>query len=127
MHALHMGDLTIAVEELATDRLALHWRGASNSQDPGAGLKAYFDVVFAEAATRQAVVELHFEELRFFNSATVSALLRLVTEAGRLSLPLTLHYNPVMRWQVHNFEGIAGLAASLPLVKVVAEKALPAH
>lgn len=118
MHGTVLGDLKIDVEEPAPDRIVIRWRGASNTRDPGSALKTYFDVLFAEAASRKAVVEQHFEELTFFNSSTVSALLRLVTEAGRLGLPMTLHYDGSLRWQAHNFEGIAALSGSLPFLKV---------
>jgi hypothetical protein len=113
-----IGDLTIDVEEPAPDRIVLRWKGASNTSDPGSTLKIFFDLVFAEAAGRKAVVEQHFERLTFFNSATVSALLRVVAEAGRLGLPMVLRYDGSLRWQSHNFEGIAALASSLPFLKV---------
>lgn len=118
MHGTVLGDLKIEVEEPAPDRIVVRWRGASNTRDPGSALKTFFDVLFAEASSRKAVVEQHFEELTFFNSSTVSALLRLVTEAGRLGLPMTLHYDGSLRWQAHNFEGIAALSGSLPFLKV---------
>lgn len=118
MHGTVIGDLTIDVEEPEADKIVLRWKGASNTRDPGSTLKTFFDVVFAEAARRKAVVEQHFEELTFFNSSTVSALLRIVTEAGRLGLPMTLHYDGSLRWQSHNFEGIAALSSSLPFLRV---------
>ena len=113
-----IGDLTIDVEEPSPDRVVLRWKGASNTRDPGGTLKVFFDVIFAEASGRKAVIEQHFEALTFFNSATVSALLRLVAEAGRLSMPMVLHYDGSLRWQSHNFEGIAALTGSLPFLKV---------
>jgi hypothetical protein len=118
MHGVVLGDLRIDVEEPASDRIVLRWKGASNTLDPGTPLKVFFDVLFAEAASRKAVVEQHFEELTFFNSSTMSALLRIVTEAGRLGLPMVLHYDGSLRWQSHNFEGIAALSSSLPFLKV---------
>ncbi len=126
MHGTVLGDLTIDVEEPTPDRIVLRWKGASNTRDPGSALKTFFDIVFAEAASRKAVVEQHFEELTFFNSSTVSALLRLVTEAGRLGLPMTLHYDGSLRWQAHNFEGIAALSSSLPFLKVISIGEWPA-
>lgn len=119
MHGTVLGDLTIDVEEPTPDRIVLRWRGASNTRDPGSALKTFFDIVFAEASGRKAVVEQHFENLTFFNSSTVSALLRIVTEAGRLGLPMTLHYDGSLRWQAHNFDGIRALSSSLPFLRVV--------
>ena len=118
MHGVVLGDLSIDVEEPTADKIVLRWKGASNTRDPGSSLKTFFDIVFAEAASRKAVVEQHFENLTFFNSSTVSALLRIVTEAGRLSLPMVLRYDGTLRWQSHNFEGISALTTSLPFLKV---------
>ncbi|PZR05377.1 MAG: hypothetical protein DI536_32405 [Archangium gephyra] len=118
MQGIQLGDLRIEVTEPAADRIELRWTGASNERDPATGLKAFFDGVFAEAAKRGATVVQHFEALTFFNSSTVSTLLRVVAESGRIGVPMTLYYDRSLRWQAHNFEGIASLAPTVPLLKV---------
>lgn len=118
MHGAALGDLTIDVEEPSADRIVLHWKGASNTRDPGTELKTFFETVFAEAVARKAMIEQHFEALTFFNSSTMSFLLRLVAEAGQLGVTMSLHYDANLRWQAHNFEGIAALSGSLPLLRV---------
>lgn len=118
MHAAVLGDLTIDVEEPSANRIVLRWKGASNTRDPGTELKSFFDSLFTEALERKATVEQHFEALTFFNSSTMSFLLRLVVEAGQRGLPMSLHYDANLRWQSHNFEGIAALSGSLPLLRI---------
>lgn len=106
MHGTVFGDLSIDVGGTA-EGLELVWRGASNSRNPGEALRAYFKVALAEAATRRAKLDLHFEQLIQFNSSTVSVLLHLVDEAEAQGVRMTYFYDGAQRWQAHNFESIA--------------------
>lgn len=106
MHGTVLGDLSIDVGGTA-EGLELVWRGASNSRNPGEALRAYFKVALAEASTRRAKLDLHFEQLIQFNSSTVSVLLHLVDEAEAQGLTMTYFYDGAQRWQAHNFESIA--------------------
>lgn len=106
MQGLVAGDLTIEVDEGRAGRLALHWKGASSSRDPGAALRPFLELALAEAATKSAVLELHFEKLSHFNSSTVAALLRFVERAEHKAVKLALYYDASQRWQSHNFEAI---------------------
>jgi hypothetical protein len=107
MQGLEAGDLKIDVDETDPQRLKLHWKGASNSRDPASLLRAFFEVVIAEAARRSAAIELHFEKLSHFNSATVAALLRIIERVESKKLMLALYYDGSQRWQAHNFEAIS--------------------
>lgn len=106
MHGTVFGDLSIEVGGTA-EGLELIWRGSSNSRNPGEALRAYFKVALAEAATRRAKLDLHFENLIQFNSSTVSVLLHLVDEAAALGVSMNYFYDGGLRWQAHNFESIA--------------------
>lgn len=106
MHGTVFGDLSIDVGGTA-EGLEFVWRGASNSRNPGEALRAYFKVALAEAATRRAKLDLHFEQLIQFNSSTVSVLLHLVDEAEAQGVKMTYFYDGAQRWQAHNFESIA--------------------
>jgi hypothetical protein len=106
MHGTVFGDLSIDVGG-TPEGLELTWRGSSNSRNPGEALRAYFKVALAEAATRRAKLDLHFEHLIQFNSSTVSVLLHLVDDAAAQGVPMTYFYDGGLRWQAHNFESIA--------------------
>lgn len=106
MHGTVLGDLKIDVEG-TPHGLVLNWTGASNSRNPGEALRAYFKVALAEATTRKARLDMHFENLVQFNSSTVSVLMHLVDEAAGLGVPMTFFYDGAQRWQAHNFESIA--------------------
>ena len=106
MHGTVFGDLSIEVGG-TPQGLELIWRGSSNSRNPGEALRAYFKVALAEASTRRAKLDLHFEHLIQFNSSTVSFLLHLVDEAAAQGVALTYFYDGSQRWQAHNFEALA--------------------
>ena len=106
MHGTVFGDLRIDVGG-TTEGLELIWRGSSNSRNPGEALRAYFKVALAEAATRRAKLDLHFEDLIHFNSTTVLVLLHLVDDAAAAGVPMNYFYDGGLRWQAHNFESIA--------------------
>ena len=106
MHGTVFGDLSIEVGS-NPNGLELIWRGASNSRNPGEALRAYFKVALAEASTRRAKLDLHFEHLIQFNSSTVMVLLHLVDDAVAQGVAMTFFYDGAQRWQAHNFESIA--------------------
>lgn len=106
MHGTIFGDLSIDVGG-TPEGLELTWRGSSNSRNPGEVLRAYFKVALAEASTRRAKLDLHFEHLIQFNSSTVSVLLHLVDEAAAQGVTMTYFYDGGLRWQAHNFESIS--------------------
>lgn len=107
MHGTVLGDLTIDVVEPRADLIELYWSGASNHRDPATALRPFFNLLLAEATTRSARVELHFEKLTFFNSSTVAALIRFVQDAAKRSIKLGLFYDGSLRWQAHNFKTIS--------------------
>ncbi len=109
MRELVLGELSIDVEEVAPDRVALHWRGVSNNRNPHEALRSFFNLVFARAIVREVVLELHFEHLAHFNSATIAAVVRLTEEARVRKVKLELSYDGSKRWQTHSFDGLAVL------------------
>ena len=106
MHGTVFGDLSIEVGS-NPEGLELIWRGSSNSRNPGEALRAYFKVALAEASTRRAKLDLHFEHLIQFNSSTVMVLMHLVDDAAAQGVAMTFFYDGAQRWQAHNFESIA--------------------
>jgi hypothetical protein len=120
MQDLLLGDLTIKAE-LQPGRVVLTWLGTSNSRDPGNALRPYFEMALAEAVKNGAVLEMHFEQLSYFNSSTVSALLRFIERAERKATHLKLFYDGTKRWQSHNFEAFQLLKrqdASIEILRV---------
>ena len=118
MHGLEVGNLKIAVESSTPGRLILHWTGSSNSPNECNSLRPFLALSLAEASAKKAVLELHFERLRHFNSSTISVILRFAEEAKAIAVKLVLCYDGSLRWQAHNFEAIAALEAPGGLLEV---------
>jgi hypothetical protein len=106
MQGLVLGELKIDVSD-APGLLVQKWTGASNNRDPSTGLRPFLEVSIAEATTKRLALELHFEELTYFNSSTVATLLRFLEKARKMGVKVILHYDGSQRWQAHNFEAIA--------------------
>jgi hypothetical protein len=51
-------------------------------------------------------LELHFEELDYFNSSTITSLIQLIQEARAKGIPLTYVYDPALRWQKLSFDAL---------------------
>lgn len=118
MQALVLGDLTIERDESPGPRIALHWKGASNSRDPQSGLGSFFQLALAEAAAGSKTLEMHFEALTHFNSSTIAAVLRFVEETKNRAVKLELFYDRSLRWQAHTFEAMKSLAKDDGLLRI---------
>lgn len=118
MQGLVLGDLTIDFEEVSGSRVALHWKGASNSRDPQSGLRSFFGLALAECAAGSKVLEMHFEALNHFNSSTIAAVLRFVEDARTKAVKVELFYDPSLRWQAHTFVAMKALAKDDGLLKI---------
>lgn len=97
------GDLTIQVRG-EPGLLRLDWKGASNETDPGKSLVPFFALVLADAVKAKCRVQLHFENLSYFNSATVSTLLKWLPEVRASNVRLAIIYDGQRSWQKVTFE-----------------------
>jgi len=106
MEDLTAGQLTIQASESQTAPLSLRLRGRSSDRHPEHVLGPYFATALASAAEHQVPLELHFEELDYFNSSTITALIQLIQEARSKGIKLTYVYNPALRWQKLSFDAL---------------------
>ncbi|MBE2248286.1 MAG: hypothetical protein IAE78_01980 [Myxococcus sp.] len=107
MRGIVAGDLVIDVVHASPDLIEVFWSGSSNAKDPAVTLRPFTTLLLAEAKTRSARVELHFEKLSFINSSTVSALIRFLQDAAGDGVKVALFYDGALRWQEHNFKTIS--------------------
>jgi hypothetical protein len=98
------GDLTIAVDRATSGWLSLAWTGRSNSRDPAHVLDPLFRSIADEAQANDKSVEMRFDELEFFNSATITSLIQFVQEMSRRETRLVLIFDSARRWQKLSFE-----------------------
>ncbi len=110
MQHFSSGELSIDVRHSAAGAIRLAWRGRSNARNPGTDLNPFLTVVLEEALSRGSRLELHFEELEYFNSSTVSVLWEFVGRARAAKVPLTFTYTDTLGWQRMSFGALRVVA-----------------
>ncbi len=113
MGDLIIDDLLIRVDRSASACLRLDWLGCSDSAAPEPIIRPFFEQVLAEAVESGRFIDMHFEAVDHFNSATIATLIHLVFSAGKARVPLHIHYDAKRRWQVLAFEALERVVHSV--------------
>ena len=100
------GDLVIDSDEDAPGLIRLDWRGKSNHRQPDVVLAPFFAGVTSRAVSGQKAVEMHFEQLEFFNSSTITAIIQYVKELRDRKVKLTVTFDGRHRWQKIFFDAL---------------------
>jgi hypothetical protein len=115
MNNLVTGDLTVAALPERLDAIELVWTGKSNERYPGKDLTPYLHAALSEATERAVPIELHFDELDHFNSATITVLIQLIQEARKRGVRLVMVYNHELKWQKLSFDALRVFARDAAL------------
>ena len=99
------GDLAIDVAREG-GIIRLKWRGKSNARDPGATLHPFLDGVAAAAKADGAVVEMRLNDLEYFNSSTLAALIRAIRRFREQSTKIVISYQESAGWQRRSCEAL---------------------
>ena len=99
------GDLRIDVVE-DKGLLRCDWRGRSVEREADLTLRPFFDGLLARAQELSATLEMHFEELDYFNSSTIGALITFIQKARRQKVHLRLVYAGSIKWQTLSFDAL---------------------
>jgi hypothetical protein len=99
------GDLRIAVVEDA-GLVRCDWRGRSVEREADLTLKPFFDRLLERAHEIGALLEMHFEELDYFNSSTIGTLITFIQKARRQKVHLRLVYAGDIKWQSLSFDAL---------------------
>ncbi|MDP1829131.1 MAG: hypothetical protein Q8L48_38060 [Archangium sp.] len=99
------GDSSIEVRD-SCGLLRLDWTGRSNARQPGLALGPWFAALLLRARVAGAGVEVHFEQLEFFNSSTISATIQFIREAQAQGVPLVFVFDGELKWQALTFEAL---------------------
>lgn len=103
--------LSIEVRPIQGENLIqVFWRGKSNSRHPAKVLDPYLSDLAAKAAGANLPVEMHFETLEYFNSSTVSSLIRFIRLAKDNKLRMRMIYSEGTSWQKLSFESLGVFA-----------------
>ena len=100
------GDLVIEVKERAPGVLRVDWKGKSNHKNPENVLSGFFSNVTTRAVQSRARLEMHFEELEFFNSSTITAIIKYIKELRQRQITLAVWFNGGHRWQRIFFDAL---------------------
>src|SRR5262245_13180164 len=99
------GDLRIE-SVVAKEAIQLLWRGKSNARDPGATLLPFFDRVGAAARERNASIEIRLNELDYFNSSTLAAIIRGIRQFRQQGTRVLISYRESSGWQRRSCEAL---------------------
>ena len=113
-----MGELEVDVQ-VASEAVVALWRGKSQAMDPSAALAPIFTDVIARAVDGGVPVIHDFCGLEFFNSATVSAIIRHLKALAERQIHTTVRYDGSLRWQRTFFDALAITAAKTGHLTVV--------
>ena len=100
---------TLRIDVTCTTVIRAHFRGRSALRQPEAVLKPLFDKLIADARPKGLHVHLHFEELEFFNSPTISSVIKCILAMRDQGVRTTVRYDGRQKWQQLFFEGLAML------------------
>jgi hypothetical protein len=100
------GDLVIEVEDEVPGVIRLDWRGKSNHRQPDSVLAPFFADMTHRAVSTQRGLEMHFEQLEFFNSSTITAIIQYVKELRDRKVKLTVSFDARHRWQKIFFDAL---------------------
>ncbi len=113
-----MADLVVSVTT-ESGAITARWRGKSQAMDPSAVLAPTFAEIVTTAVSEGLPVVHDFCELDFFNSATVSAIVRHLKALGERQISSTVRYDGSLRWQRTFFDALAITAAKTGYLAVV--------
>ncbi|HEY0880508.1 MAG TPA: hypothetical protein VGD87_03200 [Archangium sp.] len=107
--SLVAGGLDIAVSHEAVKGLRLDWTGRCSHRSPSTVLRPYFEAVLQRAREHGCGIEAHFEQMEFFNSSTVTAIIHFIREARAQGTGLTITFDESQRWQALSFDALKSL------------------
>lgn len=105
VEGLIAGDLRIDVDR-QDGLLRCDWRGRSVERDAELTLRPFLDRLVASAQELGAAIEMHFEELEYFNSSTIGTLITFIQRSRRQKVMLRIIYAGDIKWQSLSFDAL---------------------
>ena len=119
MNDLVSGDLCISIDrDRAGGTIRLLWKGKSNDRQPAKVLGPYLQGILEVAAMLPASVELHFEQIEHFNSATISSIIQLIQDGRARGVKLIIVFDPQLKWQKLSFDALRVFAKTDGLLEI---------
>ena len=102
--------LTLRVSE-EPGAVVVAWSGRSTALNPADFLIPVLRYALDRACELQRPITLDFSALEYFNSSTMAPVVKVVEEARRRSIAVTLRYDATQRWQELSFAALRVLYA----------------
>jgi hypothetical protein len=116
---MQFGDLRVDVSETST-HVRLDWRGKSNARQPELQLNPFLTEVAHKADAGKLGIDMHFEELEFFNSSTITVIIQHVKDLRERGIRLLLSYDRGQKWQKIFFDALSMFEKADGLLKIQA-------
>ena len=99
----------LRIDVASSDVIRAYFRGRSAFQQPDEVFIPLFDEITAGALKKGFSVHLHFEELEFFNSASISSVIQCILAMQDKGVRTMIRYDGRQKWQKLFFEPLGML------------------
>ena len=113
-----LGELEIQVSGAKPTRVV--FKGKSNHRDPAAVLRPLFGDIIEQVNEPGAVLELHFENLEFFNSSTITSVIHFIKELRSRRVTTRVTYDASHKWQKVFFDALGMLQKTDGFLQITA-------
>ena len=97
--------LTLTVSEEPATVLVI-WSGRSTAREPAEFLIPILTKALDRASELKRPLTLDFRAIEYFNSSTITPVVRLIEEAKRRGGSMVIHYDKKLRWQELSFSAL---------------------
>jgi hypothetical protein len=98
-------NLTLLVSE-ETTTINVVWQGRSTARNPAEFLVPILSRVLDRATELKRPLILDFRSLEYFNSSTITPIVRLIEETKRRGGTMLISYDKKLRWQELSFSAL---------------------
>ena len=99
-------DRSLTIEIHSDSTVQVSWRGRSTARDPEQFILPILTQALDTAGAEDKPLVLDFRHLEYMNSSTVTPLIRVLGEARKRNLQLTVLYDKKLNWQALNFSAL---------------------
>lgn len=114
---MQFGDLRVEVTR-SLGQIRVDFRGKGNDRSPETILGPFLSELGRKALQDKSLLDMHFGDLEFFNSSTITVIIQFVKEARAKQLRLQLTYNPAKKWQKVFFDALWMFEKADGLIKI---------
>ncbi|HUJ24547.1 MAG TPA: hypothetical protein VLW85_00900 [Myxococcales bacterium] len=97
--------LTLVVSEQPATVLVT-WQGRSTAREPAEFLIPILTKALDRASELKQPLTLDFRQIEYFNSSTITPVVRMLEEAKRRGASLVIQYDKKLRWQELSFSAL---------------------